>query len=184
MKTKSIFAFVLALVLAMSLSVTAFAAAGNETIKLGNKTIGVNGSYGGDSTAEDTYSVDVEWGAMTFTYTTTGEKTWDPETHTYSPNDTDKWVAEGDTVTVTNHSNVAVNVAFAFAKDESTYKGEYTGSMTVAEKQLAAGVENKPHEADKVESKLELTGTLNRVVDTSTQLGTITVTVSAVTVEP
>ena len=75
MKTKSIFAFVLALVLAMSLSVTAFAAAGNETIKLGDKTIGVNGSYGGDSTAEDTYSVDVEWGAMTFTYTTTGEKT-------------------------------------------------------------------------------------------------------------
>ena len=58
MKTKSIFAFVLALVLAMSLSVTAFAAAGNETIGVGGKSFDVEGSYSGDTAVTAVYSVD------------------------------------------------------------------------------------------------------------------------------
>lgn len=178
MKTKKILAVVLALALAMGLSTAVLA--DNTHTEPGTETIGVNGSYGGDSTAADVYSVDVKWGAMTFTYTTTGEKTWNPATHTYSPSDTDKWEAEGDTVTVTNHSNVAVDIEFNFVKDENSYKGEYTGAMSETSKRLDAGVENKPDEAASVTSTLTLSGQLNRVVDSVTKLGDINVVIKAV----
>lgn len=185
MKTRKVFATVLALALAMGLSTTAFAAEGTSTHTdmPGTETIGVNGSYEGTGNLTDTYSVDIEWGEMTFTYKTTGDRTWDPETHTYSVTETDGWEAAGNTVKVTNHSNLPVNVAFSFEK-EANVNGTYAGTMSVTEKQLAAGVENKPTEADFVESTLTLDGTLNALQTTSTKLGEITVALSAVTVEP
>ena len=56
--------------------------------------------------------------------------------------------------------------------------------MSVTERQLAAGVENKPDEADSVTSTLTLTGGLNRTVSSSTKLGEITVSLTEVTAEP
>ena len=144
MKTKSIFAFVLALVLAMSLSVTAFAAAGNEKIKLGDKSFDVEGSYSGDTAVTAVYSVDVKWGEMVCTYKTSGDKTWNPVDHTYSVAEGDGWEYKGNDVVVTNHSNVPVNVAFSFAKDDAADRGTYQGKMSVENKQLAAGLENHP----------------------------------------
>ena len=184
MKTKKLLATVLALTLAMGLSATAFAADNTHTSMPGSETIGVNGSYSGDGNVADVYSVKIEWGEMTFTYKTTGDKTWNPETHTYNVAEGDGWEAVGNDVKVTNHSNVPVNVAFSFAKDTSTYKGEYTGKMSVVSKELAAGVENKPDEAANVTSNLTLEGTLNLVEKTQSKLGEITVALSAVTVEP
>ena len=79
-------AAVLALVMALSLTTVAFATemAHNNTHDTvpSSETIGVTGAYSGDGT-KDVYSVKVEWGEMSFTYKTTGEKTWDPATHTY-----------------------------------------------------------------------------------------------------
>ena len=184
MKTKSIFAFVLALVLAMSLSVTAFAAAGNDTIKLGDKSFDVEGSYSGDTAVTAVYSVDVKWGEMVCTYKTSGDKTWNPEDHTYSVDERDGWEYKGNDVVVTNHSNVPVNVAFSFAKNNAADRGTYQGKMSVENKQLAAGLENHPETAATVTSLLTFTGKLNVVETTQDKLGTITVTVSAVTVEP
>lgn len=180
MKTKSIFAFVLALALAMSLSVTAFAAAGNETIDVGDKTIGVDGSYSGDTDVTAVYSVDVKWGEMVCTYKTSGDKTWNPVDHTYSVDEGDGWVYSGNDVVVTNHSNVPVNVAFSFAKDEAADRGTYQGKMSVENEQLAAGLENHPEKAATVTSLLTFTGKLNVVETKQGSLGTITVTVSAV----
>lgn len=102
----------------------------------------------------------------------------------YDITEGDGWVSSGNEVKVTNHSNRPVNVEFRFTKDTTTYKGEYTGAMSVQSKQLAAGVENKPGEAASVTSTLTLSGTLNAVVTTSTKLGEITVSLSAVTQEP
>ncbi len=184
MKTKSIFAFVLALVLAMSLSVTAFAAAGNEKIKLGDKSFDVEGSYSGDTAVTAVYSVDVKWGEMVCTYKTSGDKTWNPVDHTYSVDEGDGWDYKGNDVVVTNHSNVPVNVAFSFAKDDAADRGTYQGKMSVENEQLAAGLENHPEMAATVTSLLTFTGKLNVVETTQDKLGTITVTVSAVTVEP
>lgn len=183
MNAKRFAAAVLALVMALSLTTVAFAGSNTHTTMPGSETIGVTGAYSGDGT-KDVYSVKVEWGEMSFTYKTTGEKTWDPMTHTYDITEGDAWVSSGNEVKVTNHSNRPVNVAFSFAKDTTTYKGEYTGAMSVQSKQLAAGVENKPNEAESVTSALTLSGTLNAVETTSTKLGEITVSLSAVTQEP
>lgn len=185
MNAKRFAAAVLALVMALSLTAVAFAEAGSNTHTSmpGSDTIGVTGAYSGDST-KDVYSVKVEWGEMSFTYKTTGEKNWDPVTHTYNVAEGDGWQATGNKVTVTNHSNRPVNVEFSFEKDTKTYKGGYTGAMSVTSKQLTAGVENKPNEADSVTSELTLSGTLNAVETTSTKLGEITVSLSVVTQEP
>lgn len=185
MNAKRFAAAVLALVMALSLTAVAFAEAGSNThtSMSGSDTIGVTGAYIGDGT-KDVYSVKVEWGEMSFAYKTTGVKTWDPMTHKYDFTEGDAWVSSGNEVKVTNHSNRPVDVAFSFTKDTTTYKGEYTGAMSVQSKQLAAGVENKPAEADSVTSILTLSGTLNAVETTSTKLGEITVFLSAVTQEP
>lgn len=181
MNAKRFAAAVLALVMALSLTAVAFAEAGSNTHTSmpGSDTIGVTGAYSGDGT-KDVYSVKVEWGEMSFTYKTTGEKTWDPTDHTYNFTEGDGWQATGNEVTVTNHSNVPVDVKFSFTKNADTYKGEYTGAMSVTSEQLAAGVENKPDEAASVTSTLTLSGTLNAVETTSTKLGEITVSLSAV----
>lgn len=183
MNAKKFAAAVLALVMALSLTTVAFAGTNTHTSMPGSDTIGVTGAYSGAGT-KDVYSVKVEWGEMSFTYKTTGEKTWNPVTHTYDVAEGDGWEATGNKVKVTNHSNRPVNVAFSFTKDATTYKGEYNGAMSVTSEQLAAGVENKPDEAASVTSTLTLSGTLNAVETTSTKLGEITVSLSAVTQEP
>ena len=192
MKTKKFFSVVLALALVLGLSTTAFAEdrISTHTEMPANKDIPVTGSYSG--TAADVYSVKIEWGEMSFTYKTNGNKTWDPATHTYDVAENDGWNAVGNEVKVTNHSNVPVNVAFSFTKDTSSYKGDYTGELSVNDrplsenetKQLAAGVENKPNEADSVTCVLNLKGKLNYVEKNVTDLGKITVSLSAVTAQP
>lgn len=178
MKTKKIFAtiFVLACVMAL-LAVPAFA---DSTITDLSKdqTVDVNGVFDEEGSTLTVYSVDIAWGAMEFTYTSTGTKTWDPTTHEYKVTEgTEEWTAKGNTVTVTNHSNAAVKVDIAFTKTGEY--GAYTGSVKNASKTLAAGVEGKPNEADFLEGTLTLDGKLNHTVTTTTKLGEIKVTLTA-----
>ena len=78
-------------------------------------TINVAGKYAESS---DIVSVDISWGAMEFTY---NKGNWDPQKHEYT-NETGKnaWTANGNTITVTNHSNVDVTASFGFAKADGT----------------------------------------------------------------
>ena len=89
------------------------------------------------------YSVDVEWGAMTFQYE---NSTWDPETHTSQPgagwqvydSEADKVVVKDDgtkvtehainEIKVTNHSNAGVWATLTYA-GEATHT-DTTGTFT------------------------------------------------------
>lgn len=181
MKTSKILATVLALVCILSLcAIPTFA---STLTALGSEEQNVTGSFNAGEGTETVYSVKIEWGAMNFTYSNAGK--WDANTHTYE--DKGSWtVTGGDTVTVTNHSNVDVKVTFTFTKDTTTDKSTYEGKMSVKENTLAAGKENKPDDADcdKVTSQLTFTGALNHTVTTATKLGTVTVTIAGVDSEP
>ena len=167
---KKIVSLVLALVLVMALATTAFAA--TETITTGASTAEVKAQYDGEAVKPDVISVDVTWGAMTFTYTEGGNWNWQPGTHTYADGRTYAWTANGNTVEVVNHSNVAVDVEFGFTAAEGY---NVTGTFDVTEETLNAGVEGAFDDADSVTATLTLAGTLAKEVSTATTVGNVTV---------
>lgn len=169
---KKIAALILALVMMMSLSVTAFA----DTITGGSKNIDVNAKYQDNTTTANVYSVDVAWGNMQFTYTESGAKIWNPQSHTYTDNTTAGWTSGSNTVTVTNHSNTSVTASFAFAALDAYTT--VTGSFDIASKTLNAGIVGGYASADKVVATLSLGGTLDKTVTNFTKVGTITVTIA------
>lgn len=168
---KKITTLILSMILALALSVTAFAA----TVGTGDQEIDVEGKYQDNTTVSTVYSVDVTWGAMQFTYSENGSMTWNPADHTYSDNTTAGWTANGNTVTVTNHSNAEVTVSFSF--DALSSFSAVTGSFDIAADTLEAGVEDGYDTADEVTSTLSLEGTLDENVTDFTKIGTITVNI-------
>ena len=169
---KKITALILALTLVMSMSITAFA----TTVGTGDQDIDVKGKYLDNSTTPTIYSVDVTWGAMEFTYTESGAMTWNPADHTYTDSTSATCVANGNTVTVTNHSNAEVTASFAF--NALTAYNTVTGSFDIASETLDAGVVDDYDAADKVVATLTLAGTLAETVTDFTKVGTITVTIA------
>lgn len=169
---KKITALILALTLVMSLNITAFA----TTVGTGDQDIDVKGKYLDNSTTPTIYSVDVTWGAMEFIYTESGAMTWNPADHTYTDSTSATWVANGNTVTVTNHSNAEVTASFAF--NALTAYNTVTGSFDIASETLDAGIVDGYDAADKVVGTLTLAGTLAETVADFTKVGTITVTIA------
>lgn len=175
---KKLLTTAIAAALMISMSMTAFAAAGGETISpLNDKEIDVQAKCIDGTNTPYVYSVDVEWGAMQFTYTEGGTRQWNPETHEYSViGSTSDWTSEGNNLKVTNHSNDEVNVNFYYASlaEFSTV----TGAFTTTGKRLAAGVESEYNNADYVETNLNLSGTLDSARTEFTKVGNITVSLS------
>ena len=120
MKTRKLFVAALALVLTLSMTATAFAAAGNEkaTSLPYSKDIDVTGTYSGTTLGGDVYSVDISWDAMAFTYAVVSGTQWNPSTHEYVSGAAPGWTANGgNSITTVNHSNVPVDVALTFTKN-------------------------------------------------------------------
>lgn len=130
-------------------------------------------------TPKDVYKVDVIWEATSFTFKYDGD--WDPESHQYGTSSAGKFYIGSDvknttTVTLKNHSNKPVNVAYAYTpasdtKGFSAELSENSGSIETAEK---TEVTNAPSHS----STLTLSGTPNVANVTEVIIGTITVTVS------
>ncbi len=157
---------------------TASAAGGNEAgVGQEEREIGVNAKYVDGSSSEDVYSVDLSWGAMEFTYTTSGANTWNPDTHEYTATSTSAWTSNGNTITITNHSNKGVTANFEYASD--TAYSTVTGSFSVDSIDLPSAV-NKAVDAAELTGKVEFNvgGTLDSSVTDFTKVGTITVTLS------
>lgn len=74
------------------------------------------------TTPSPLYYVVVEWDDLTFQYSFGNESpVWDPEYHTYSPNQAVGWGAKVSAeIKVTNHSNHAVKVSALFDNDQTS----------------------------------------------------------------
>ena len=139
-------------------------------------THAVNGRYHANSTVETVYSVDVAWDSMEFTYTVDSEGTWNPATHQVDGASEGQWSGDGD-VKVTNHSNAKVKVAVTYAA-ESSYS-DITGRFSNGTFELATAEGTEVGSAPNQTATLTLSGELDKSVDTSTKLGTATVTITA-----
>ena len=171
---KRLFIMLLTLLI-LAVPVTSFAE--DDTIgKNENRSIDVQAKYTNATETPDVYSVDITWGAMQFTYSASGTREWDPATHKYDDNTSASWTADGNDVTVINHSNRAVNVGFAYAA-VADYSG-VTGEFSVASDTLDAGTLGDVGGADRVSTRLTLSGILASTVTEFTKVGSITVSLS------
>ena len=159
-------------------TITVFAAGGSEEgVGQEEREIGVNAKYVDGTSSADVYSVDLSWGAMEFTYTTTGEHIWNPVTHEYTTSLTGIWTGSGNTITVTNHSNKDVTASFEYESD--TAYSTVTGSFSVDSIDLPSAVDKAIDAAELTdEVTVTIDGTLDSTVTDFTKVGTITVTLS------
>lgn len=206
MKMKKIGALVLALVMALSLTVTAFADTIESVTTDNTKQTNVYGTFVPEGTGTiDTstvYKVDLTWGDMKFRYkvTTTAETTykWNPEVHDYTVNGTGTTTADGawevidatnggDKVTLKNHSNAPVKVDFSSTKTADANGIELSvvnandsdAAFTNETRVLATAVGTTVEEAPTLVGRVKLSGALDASKTSQTQLFTLTVTLTA-----
>ena len=177
---KKLFTILLAVAMLASMSVTAFAAEDTVTTDGGSKEISVNAKYVDGVSTPDVISADIEWGAMEFTYSVGGTKVWDAQTHQYTVTDaTGGWSENGNTVKVTNHSNVDVKTTFTYAAESgNTLTGAFTYDNGKTAVSLAKGVEGQVNAADYVTATLKLSGTPSDTMTDFTKVGSITVKIT------
>ena len=173
---KKLFATLLAVAMLASMTVTAFAAETNTGTQ--DTEITVNGSFVSGTAGSSVISVDIAWEAMDFTYTGASQGTWNPTTHAYECAIEGGWSDNTPAITVTNHSNVAVNASLSFTSDVDGVIGTFTeASGTENDKvlELATAVGTEVENAPKATAKFGISGA---AIDADKTLGTITVTLA------
>ena len=172
---KKILSIILALAMALSMSVTAFAATNDGT---SGTDITVNGTYTPGTAADEKISVDIVWEAMNFTYTAPSQGTWNPATHAYEGATEGGWSDNTPSITVKNHSNVAVNATLDFKADVAGVVGTFTaasGTENDSVLELATAVGTEAANAPTATANFGISGA---AIDADKTLGTITVTVA------
>ena len=172
---KKFLSVIFALVIALSLSVTAFAAENNGT---SGTDITVNGTYTPGTAADEKISVDIVWEAMNFTYTAPSQGTWNPATHAYEGQTAGGWSDNTRAITVTNHSNVAVNATLGFTADVTGVVGTFAEASGTANDNilnLATAVGTTVENAPTATAYFGISGA---AIDADKTLGTITVTIA------
>lgn len=172
---KKLFVIALTLALALSMGINAFAA--TVSTSGGSQDIDVKAKYDDGVNTPTVYNVDISWGAMEFTYSVSGTKTWDPENHTYTTSTSASWAASGNEITVTNHSNTEIKADFTYAKETGFDK--VSGSFSNASFTLPSAEGKTTTDAALIgTTALTLAGSLESDKTVMTKVGTITVTIS------
>lgn len=172
---KKTISVLLTLVLMFSLSVTAFAA--NVDSSPASESADVNATYVAGSSGGVVFSVDIEWTAMNFTYQAAGQPVWDPESHSYSDAVPASWSGSG-TVTITNHSNTALDVTPSYTMD-SGYEATtltFTADGEAIDGSVVVGSAADTNAAVKKVITVTPGGSLASTADG--KIGTVTVTVA------
>ena len=165
---KRIITLLMVLAMVMSLSVTAFASDLGESKD-------VTAKYEKNESEQPIYNVDLNWGDLTFTYTETVEKVWNPDTHTYDTTTTGSWDKTESTVTVTNHSNVSVAVTMSVTPIDGT---GVDVSLPGGNATLAAGEVGNVDGAASVTGTITVSGKPNSTVtEAGIKVASITVTI-------
>lgn len=183
---KKVTTTILTLAVVSAMSINAFAATELTTSPAtkndeGKYEIGVSAKYVDGISTGETVSVDIEWGKMEFTYSVGGTKEWNADSHTYTvKNPTAAWTENGNTVTLTNHSNVDVKATFTYTDNANKLTGNFTydnnktadtnGAIT-----LTKATEDDTVNVDKVTATLKLSGTPDKTLTDFTKVGKVTV---------
>lgn len=168
---------------AMAAPLPAFAAAGSHTVRSLDEapvTIDVQAKYEDNTESKVTYKVDVEWGAMEFTYQESGSNQWNPDTHQYELSVNGSWTESGNWITVRNHSNAPVKAALSFqAADGRNVTGAFyqndslSDGSILLESAVGTTVEDPPAGT----AELKLSGSLSSDMTDFGKVGEVTVTV-------
>ena len=172
---KKLFATLLAVAMLAYLSVTAFAA---ENTGATPTEITVNGTYTPGAMADEKISVDIAWDAMDFTYTGASQGTWNPVTHTYDGATEGSWSDNTPAITVTNHSNVAINATLDFTPAVDGVVGTFTevsGTENDNILELATAEGTTLENAPTATANFGISGA---AIDADKTLGTITVAIA------
>lgn len=128
---------VMALAMVGCMSMTAFAA-GPEANTTGTNIEELDGTETIDvqlnadiTETEPTYSVNVAWTSMKFSYSGTEDDEWNVATHKYDTTGSGTWDSQSGTVTVTNHSDVAVGLDGKYASTTGYVSGTPKDGVTV-----------------------------------------------------
>lgn len=174
---KKMISVLLVLALSLCMGITAFAA--DIETDGGKASADVKGTYVSGGTKSTVYSVDVTWGSMEFTYTSSFIGNWNPDTHTYDDSTDEKWTCDEDAnkITVTNHSNTSILAT-------PSYKGSEEGIGVVNAEfdeeniYLASAVGKTLANAPTGSFSLTLSGRLYDDVEALTVIGSVTVTIT------
>lgn len=112
---KKILTLVIAVAMILTLSVNVFAneenVGGTNGLETLNQPSDIDVTVGiTTGTPTTVYRVDVAWENTDFTYYAEYSNSWDPTSHSYKSSSGDTWSHKVATITVTNHSNAAVDV--------------------------------------------------------------------------
>lgn len=173
---KKLFATLLAVAMLASMTVTAFAAETNTGTQ--DTEITVNGSFVSGTAGSSVISVDIAWDAMDFTYTGASQGTWNPATHAYEGATEGGWSDNTPAITVTNHSNVAINATLDFTPDVTGVIGTFTEASGTANDnvlELATAEGTAVADAPTATANFGISGA---AIDANKALGTITVAIA------
>lgn len=144
----------------------------------GKYNIEIVGSYAAGQIADEIVSVDIAWDAMDFTYSAASQGTWNPATHTYDGQADGGWSDNTPAITVTNHSNVAVNATLDFAAQVDGVVGTFTEDSGTKNDNILNIATSEGTTVTNAPTATANFGISGAAINADTKLGTITVTIS------